>query len=229
MKHAVFNWSSGKDSSYALLKVLEESEYRIAYLLTSVNERYRRVSMHGTRELLLERQALSIGIPLKKLIVPEMPSMEDYDRVMKQTMTQLRDEGIDYSIFGDIFLEDLRTYRENQLERVGMQAVFPLWKLPTQELAKAIIDKGFKAVVVCVDGNCLDASFGGRVLDHNFLSDLPPGVDPCGENGEFHTFVYDGPIFSEPVRFTKGEVVYRTYDNSGTKHGFYYCDLIPAG
>lgn len=228
MKKAVFNWSSGKDSSYALLKVLEEKEYRIEYLLTSVNERYRRVSMHGTQELLLERQARSIGIPLKKLIVPEMPSMDDYNRIMEQTMTQLRSEGIAYSIFGDIFLEDLRAYRESQLKLVGIQAVFPLWKLSTAELARTIVDSGFKAVVVCVDGNCLDASFAGRVLDHRFLSDLPPGVDPCGENGEFHTFVYDGPVFSEPICYTKGEVVYRTYDNSGTKHGFYYCDLIPA-
>ena len=243
MKKAVFNWSGGKDSSLTLNRLLKTQEYDIQYLLTSVNTRFQRVSMHGVRENLLDQQARSIGIPLHKLMVPEMLSMEIYDNLMAQTLRQFKDEGIEYSIFGDIFLEDLKKYREERLAKLNIQGVFPIWKIPTDHLIKEFIDLGFKAVLVCVNERYLDKSFAGREIDKNFLKDLPNNVDPCGENGEYHSFVYDGPIFKKPISFKRGEIVYRNYKASqnnlsappGTPcpplqnvdTGFWYCDLIP--
>ncbi len=243
MPKAVFNWSGGKDSSIALYHVLKDKEYDIPYLLTSINEKYQRISMHGVRVDLLEAQAESIGLPLLKLQVPEMPSMDDYNRLMFETLNPLNAQGINLSIFGDIFLEDLREYREGQLARVDMKGVFPIWKCPTDRLAKEFIDLGFKAVTVCVNDKYLDKSFVGREMDAQFFKDLPDNVDPCGENGEFHSFVYAGPIFKKPIVFEKGEVVYRKYepacqskednDEEGYQghddvfdNGFWYCDLI---
>lgn len=235
-----FNWSGGKDSALALHYALQDKGYGIERLLTNVNHQYRRVSMHGVREELLEQQAEAIGLPLQKLILPDQPSMSDYEAYMKQTMNGLKEEGFTHAFFGDIFLEDLRQYREAQLSRVGMQAVFPLWKRDTKELVKEFIDLGFKTILVCIKSELLDKSFAGRIIDHDFLKDLPPNVDPCGENGEFHTFVFDGPIFSKPVPIEKGEVVFREYaapkddnDQCFTKQpakamGFWFCDLLPA-
>ena len=251
MKRAIFNWSGGKDSSLTLNRLLKAKEYDIRYLLTSVNTRFQRVSMHGVRESLLEQQAQSIGIPLRKLMVPEMPSMEVYDDMMAQTLAQFKKEGVDYSIFGDIFLEDLKKYREGQLAKVKMTGVFPIWKIPTDQLIKEFIELGFKAVLVCVNERYLGQSFAGRAIDKNFLKDLPKNVDPCGENGEYHSFVYDGPIFKFPIAFEKGEIVYRNYkatpalqtssaSDQGSEQGtacpspqnvdtgFWYCDLIPV-
>ncbi|HEX8546077.1 MAG TPA: diphthine--ammonia ligase [Cytophagaceae bacterium] len=239
---AIFNWSGGKDSSLCLHALKENNEYDITALLTSVNESYQRVSMHGVRVELLERQAQSIGLPLKKLMLPEMPSMTVYDELLHQTWKEMKDQGIEYSIFGDIFLEDLREYREKQLEKVQIKGVFPLWNKPTSYLIDRFIDLGFKAVLVCVNEKYLDKSFAGRNLDKDFLKDLPKNVDPCGENGEYHSFVYDGPIFQKPIPFTIGEVVYRNYQapkesdkqddtcfsRSPTNHdtGFWFCDLL---
>jgi len=242
VKKALFNWSGGKDSSICLHKVLEAGEYEVASLLTTVSEQYQRISQHGVRVDLLEKQAESIGIQLYKAMVPEWPTMESYNELMSQTLSLFKEEGLSASIFGDIFLEDLRKYREEQLAKVGFQGVFPLWKIPTDELAKEFISLGFKAVIVCVDEKYLDERFVGREFDASFLKDLPKGIDPCGENGEFHSFVYDGPIFSAPIQFKRGEVVNRKYqprntDNEdGEQHhsgtapvpvtGFWYCDLI---
>ena len=226
---AIFNWSGGKDSSLALYEVLQKGEYQISYLLTSVNTAYNRVSMHGVRIELLEQQAKEIGIPLKQIRLPEMPSMEDYNREMFTTIKHFKDEGIDYSIFGDIFLEDLKLYREKQLAQAGMQGVFPIWKRDSTELIQEFIAKGFKAILVCVNEKYLDQSFAGRMIDESFLKDLPANVDPCGENGEYHTFVFDGPIFKNPIPFTKGQVVYRMYDKGAVDNfdtGFYYQDLV---
>lgn len=240
-KKAIFNWSGGKDSSLALYRILKENTFSIKTLLTSINQKYDRVSMHGVRVELHEKQAASIGLPLHKLLVPEMPSMEDYNQIMKETMSNFKKEGIDYSIFGDIFLEDLKKYREDQLSKVGIQGVFPLWKESTAELINEFLKLGFKAIIVCVNEKYLDKSFAGRLIDQDFLKDIPPNVDPCGENGEYHTFVFDGPIFKHPVLFDIGEVVYKKYEKSKNPDsddcntdntvdyntGFYYCDLVP--
>ena len=199
--------------------------------MTSVNAQYQRISMHGVRVSLLQEQAKSLGLPLHLLMVPEMPTMESYNALMLETMTGFKAQGVDYAVFGDIFLEDLKKYREEQLAKVQIKGVFPIWKKSSTDLVRRFIDLGFKAVLVCVDERHLDQSFAGRAIDDQLLKDLPKGVDPCGENGEYHSFVYDGPIFRRPIAFTKGDVVHRTYaDPSGKKveTGFWYCDLLPC-
>ena len=236
-----FNWSGGKDSSLALYHALRDNTFSIEKLLTNVNNQHRRVSMHGVREELLRQQANAIGIPLQELILPDQPSMLEYEEQMMQTMRQLQEEKFTHSLFGDIFLEDLKAYREAQLAKVAMTAVFPLWKRNTTNLIHEFIDLGFKTIVVCVKSDLLHESFAGRIIDKDFLSDLPANVDPCGENGEFHTFVFDGPIFKKPVSFKTGEKVFReykapenerdkTFDNTPAKPstmGFWFCDLLP--
>ena len=240
---ALFNWSSGKDSALALYKVLQNPDFEISCLLTSVNQEFQRISMHGVRVSLLEQQAESLGIPLEIMQIPEIPTMEAYENVMIETLIKLKNKGITHSIFGDILLEDLRKYREEQLSKIGFEAVFPLWQIPTIDLIQEFIGLGFKTIVVCVNERYLDKSFVGRVIDQNFINDLPENVDVCGENGEFHTFTFDGPIFSKPIDFEIGEIVYRKYEkpkqenssntacNTNTSDafdfGFWYCDLIP--
>lgn len=241
----IFNWSSGKDSAYCLYKLLQTNQYEILCLLTSISEPYQRISMHGVRVELLEAQAQSIGLPLVKMQIPEMPTMEVYEKVMAKTINGLKNKGATASVFGDIFLEDLRAYREKKLAEVNLKGVFPLWKIPTKQLLTEFIDLSFKTIVTCVNERYLGKSFAGRIIDHSFLNDLPSHVDPCGENGEFHTFVFDGPIFKEPIAFAKGEVVYRKYEpakqednstydcksdeknNDPYSYGFWYCDLLP--
>ncbi len=238
----IFNWSGGKDSALCLHKVLQAQHYDVMCLLTSISEQYQRISMHGVRAELLETQAKNIGLPLLKMEVPDMPSMEVYEAAMKTTLLDLKAKGATASVFGDIFLDDLRSYRENKLAEINLKGIFPLWKIPTDRLIREFVDLGFKTIVTCVNEKYLDQSFVGRVIDNDFLKDLPNNVDPCGENGEFHTFVFDGPIFNQPILFEKGEVVYRKYQsekqesNSTThkngvddpfNHGFWYCDLLP--
>lgn len=237
---AFMNWSGGKDSSLALYHILKNKHLPVEKLLTTVNNEYRRVSMHGVREDLLEQQASSIGIPLLKLALNDQPSMEEYEKQMEDTIKQLQNEKFTHSIFGDIFLQDLRIYRETQLAKVGITPVFPLWERNTIELIYEFIRLGFKTIIVCVNEKYLDKSFCGRIINEKFMADLPADVDACGENGEFHTFVFDGPIFNKPVPFNIGETVYRKYavpkrekDNcfKATKdddYGFYFCDLLPA-
>jgi len=227
---AVMNWSGGKDSALALQKVLEGGEFDVSHLITSVNSHWQRVSMHGVRRDLLRRQADAIGIDLIEILLPEMPSMEVYEAELNQTLDRLVDNGVTHSIFGDIFLEDLREYREKQLERKGLTGIFPLWKVSTADLIQEFLDLGSKAITVCVDGNKLDKSFCGRVIDRSFINDLPKEVDVCGENGEFHTFVFQAPYFSKQINFTIGEIVYRKYPaaaESGIAIEFYFCDLLP--
>jgi uncharacterized protein (TIGR00290 family) len=242
LKKALFNWSSGKDSALALYKIQQNPEFEIDCLLTSVNQQYQRISMHGVRVELLEQQAESIGIPLEIMQIPEMPTMEVYEDVMEKTLEKLKEKGITHSVFGDIFLEDLRKYREDKLATMGFEGVFPIWKIPTHDLIQEFISLGFKTIVVCVNERYLDKSFVGRIIDQQFIDDLPDNVDVCGENGEFHTFSFDGPIFSKPIDFEIGEIVYRKYekpkqDSSNTAcdtddttaydFGFWYCDLVP--
>ena len=243
MNKAIFNWSGGKDSSLALHHLMRTKEYDIRYLVTSVNEKFQRISMHGVRLELLKEQAESIGIPLHMIMMPEMPTMEIYDGLMAGTLKRFKGEGIDHAVFGDIFLEDLKKYREERLARAGMRGVFPIWKKDSLDLVQEFIDQGFKAVLVCVDEKVLDRSFAGRPIDAQLLKDFPKNVDPCGENGEYHSFVYDGPIFRRPVRFDFGEVVHRDYAPPGTATaavcpgpaaspqvhtGFWYSDLVPV-
>lgn len=232
-----FNWSSGKDASMALHRLLLDGEHKVDLLLSSVNAEFDRVSMHGLRRTLLEEQARSIGIPLRTIELPEQPSMDIYAELMESAVNTLGKEGFTHSAFGDIFLEDLRTYRESQLAPRNMQCVFPIWKQDTKTLIQDFIKSGFKAILICVSAELLDETFVGREIDDAFLKDLPANVDPCGENGEFHTFCYDGPIFSSPVKFKVGEKVFREYaapkqsvdEVCSGNTGFWFCDLEPIG
>ncbi|MFT7034418.1 MAG: hypothetical protein ACJA2S_002932 [Cyclobacteriaceae bacterium] len=239
-KKAIFNWSGGKDSSLSLYHVLKDKSFDVTALMTTVNSKYDRISMHGVRKELLYAQGVAIGLPIKEIPLPEIPSMLAYDTKMSEVLTELQNDNVTHSIFGDIFLEDLKKYREDRLKEVGMIGHFPLWKRDTTELVNEFIDLGFKTVVVCVKSEMLDKSFAGRIIDLDFLKDLPKNVDPCGENGEFHTFVFDGPIFKKPVEFTIGETILKEYEAprkvDGNCHtpkpdfkslGFYFCDLIP--
>ena len=212
-------FSGGKDSAMALQEIQRHGEYRVAELVTTVTDAYDRVSMHGVRRALLRRQAESLGLALTEVVVPPEPSNAAYEREMGKVFSNIRDKGIRRVAFGDIFLEDLRNYRERQLAASELTCLFPIWKRPTRSLAQTFIDEGFCAVTVCVDSKVLDKSFAGRFFDAAFLDDLPSGVDPCGENGEFHTFVFDGPIFSRSIEFTGGTVVERA--------GFFFYDLLP--
>lgn len=226
------NWSGGKDSALALYHSLQNNAYDVRYLLTSLNDSFRRISMHGVREELLDQQAQQLGIELLKLRLPETTSMEEYQVRMAEILQPLADAGITKSIFGDIFLEDLRLYRENQLATVGMQGIFPLWQRPSIELLEEFWDLGFKTIVVSVNGNVLDQSFCGRVLDRDFVSELPANIDPCGENGEFHTFVFEAPYFSQPIDFQKGETVEKTYNFQNAEgedltSTYFFTDLLP--
>jgi len=238
MIRAYFNWSGGKDSALALWSVATDKKFSIEYLLTSMNRFHDRVSMHGVRRELVVAQAASLDIPLITLELPEQPDMREYETAVMGQVNWLKEKGITYSVFGDIFLEDLRKYREEKLAKAGISCLFPLWKKDTNQLIDAFIDQGFKAVVVCVNEKDLDKSFCGREIDKDFCMDLPGTVDPCGENGEFHTFVYDGPIFKTPVSFKKGDVVYKTYsapkqsagdsNRAEETYGFHFCDLYLA-
>lgn len=221
---AYFNWSSGKDSSLALYKSL--TEYDIATLYTSINSETQRVSMHGIKLDLLKKQAESIGIPLTILSLAPTHSLEDYEKELLTSLNRFKKENINTAIFGDIFLEDIKNYRMERLEKVGISAVFPIWKMPTENVIGELIDLGFKAVVTCIDNSVLDKSFVGRIVDKDFINDLPTNVDVCGENGEFHTFVFDGPIFSKPIKFEIGEKVYKEYEDNNKTYGFWYCDLV---
>ncbi|REL33467.1 diphthine--ammonia ligase [Rhodohalobacter sp. SW132] len=233
----IFHWSGGKDSALALHKLLQSGEDHRVRLFTAINRNRARVTMHGVQIELIRRQAKQIGLPLSVLELPDQPGMELYNKLMKREMIRHKSVGFEQAAFGDIFLEDLKEYRENQMKEVGLQSIFPIWGKDTRKLMQQFIDDGFRAIAVCVDADKLGKSFAGREIDQQFLKDLPDDVDPCGENGEFHTFVYDGPIFKQPVLVRRGDVVYREYDSPGSqndsdtdkkapsKMGFWFCDL----
>ena len=232
MYPSVFNWSTGKDSALALYHILNSKDYNIESLVTNVNQELNRVSMHGLHEALLDAQAEAMGLPLQKIYFSGDVTMQAYSEKMTDAIRELVSRGISHSIYGDIFLEDLKAYRESIHEGFAIDLVYPLWKQNTRSLLEEFIDLGLKAIPVCINANKLDPSFLGRIIDRDFLNDLPVDVDPCGENGEFHTFVYDGPIFNYPVAFEQGEKVIRTY-GSGSKDDskswdtrFWYLDLI---
>ncbi|HLZ17693.1 MAG TPA: diphthine--ammonia ligase, partial [Cyclobacteriaceae bacterium] len=197
----IFSWSGGKDSAYCLYSILEKNLYDVRYLLTTINRNFGRVSMHGVREQLLERQVESIGIPLLKVYVTEGTNLE-YEKQMETVLQKAKSEGIECVIFGDIFLEDLKEYRENNLAKLGMKGIFPLWKMDTTILLNDFINRHFKAVICCTNDAHLGEGWVGIELDKLFVQRLPPTVDPCGENGEYHTFCYDGPLFKTKIDFT---------------------------
>ncbi len=228
---AIMCWSGGKDSAYCLHKVISERLFDVRYLLTTLNATYKRISMHGIREELLDLQAASIGIPLKKVWVSEGTN-DEYERQMREILVHAKTEGIEHVIFGDIFLVDLRAYREKNLTQLAMTAVFPLWKTDTAVLMRDLIHKGFKTLLCCTNDAYLGEEWLGREINNEFLAQLPSHVDPCGENGEYHTFCCDGPLYSSPIPFSLGEHVYKpleikTTDDHPTSptKGFWFCDI----
>lgn len=215
----LMSWSGGKDSCVALYEIQRAGKYRVAALLTTVTRDYDRISMHGVRRVLLEKQADSLGLRLHQVLISKDATNEEYEMKMGEAFSVYGEQGIDSIVFGDLFLEDIRIYREQFLARHNMRGLFPVWHRDTTRFIKEFIELGFKAVVICVDSRILDQSFAGRMIDEAFLSSLPPHVDPCGENGEFHSFVFDGPTFARPVKFSLGEIVLR--------ESFWFCDLVP--
>lgn len=220
MLKAILSWSSGKDSAMTLYRALESKEFEIVCLLTTITDRFHRISMHGVREELLDAQARSLGYPVEKVMIPYPCPNQVYEEKMSNVLWLWKSKGVRHVIFGDLFLEDIRKYREKKLSQIDMTPVFPLWLQDTATLAREMLKVGFRAVVTCVDPKKLDPTFAGRLFDETFLESIPPQVDPCGENGEFHTYVYDGPIFKQPIPVKVGELV--------TRDGFVFADLEPS-
>jgi len=219
MEKVIFSWSGGKDCALALREILADQNYCVIALLTTVTEDYDRISMHGVRRELLEKQAESLGLPLEIVYIPKNSSNEVYESRLEKSLVKYKELGIIGVVFGDIYLEDLRQYREKNLARLDLKGIFPLWKNETSELMNNLITLGFEAVTVCVDTSMLSASFVGRKIDQEFIAELPNTVDKCGENGEYHSFVFDGPIFKLPIPIRLGERVLRD-------ERFFYCDLV---
>lgn len=220
MKKALLSWSSGKDSAWALRLLLQREDIQVVALLTTFNSAFDRVAMHGVRRSLVELQADRMNLPLWPVELPWPCPNASYEELMRAVCQRAAAEGVTAIAFGDLFLEDIRAYRERQLSGTGLEALFPLWKLPTRRLASQMMESGMKSVVTCVDPSKLEKSYAGRCFDSAFLDSLPAHVDPCGENGEFHTFVYDGPVFSEPIPIEVAEIVQRD--------GFVFADVTTA-
>lgn len=219
------NWSGGKDAALALSSLLDDPQSHVVRLLTTVSAEYDRSTTHGVRRELYDEQAAAIGLPLQTVELPKGVTDKQYAERMRTVHRELAEAGIDAVAFGDVFLDDVREYREERLAPVPVEGVWPLWGRDTTDLAEELFDRGFEATVVCVDDDVLDGSFVGRPFDRAFIDDLPPGIDPGGEHGEFHTFVTNGPTFDRPVAVTRGERVTRS-SPGGT---FHYCDLVPCG
>lgn len=219
MEPILFCWSGGKDSAYALHTLRASGLYDVRALLTTVTGEYNRISMHGVRVELAEKQAAAVGIPLEKSIIHKGGSNDDYEKAMTDILLKYNAQGVKRVAFGDLFLEDIRSYREAQIAKVGMECLFPLWGRNTKALAQSFISDGFRTIITCVDTTLLDGSFAGREFDESFLADLPDSVDPCGENGEFHSFVFDGPLFDSLIAIEIGEKVLRD-------SRYMYCDVL---
>jgi uncharacterized protein (TIGR00290 family) len=217
IKKTLLSWSSGKDSAWSLHLLRQQNEYEIAGLLTTFNQAANRVAMHAVRRALVEAQAKSAGIPLWDVDLPWPCSNADYEGIMKETCKAAVQAGIECIAFGDLFLTDIRAYREKQLKNSGLEPIFPVWGIPTRELARSMIKSGVHAKLTCLDPKLLAPEFAGREFDEQLLSDLPPDIDPCGENGEFHTFVYAGPMFGNALSVEPGEIV--------SRDGFVFADL----
>jgi uncharacterized protein (TIGR00290 family) len=215
-----FSWSAGKDSAFALWTLLRDPSFEIRALLTTVTDGYNRVSISGVREELLDRQASALRLPVIKVRIPPACTNAIYEERWASALTGEAFAGVEHIAFGDLFLEDVRAYREAHLGRLGKRGLFPVWGHDTRALAHEMHATGFRATVVCVDPKALDPSFAGRDFDSAFIADLPDGVDPCGENGEFHTFAWAAPMYQSPIPCRTGEVV--------TRDGFVFCDVVPA-
>lgn len=220
MEKVIVSWSGGKDSALSLYEIKQSGKYQVVSLLTTINEYYDRVSMHGVRRILLEQQAQALGLPLIKVPISKDCPEEEYESLMMAILVQAKADGINHVVFGDIFIDWIREYREKNLARVGMTPIFPIWGRETLELTRSFISLGFKAVITCVNTKVMPRDFLGEVLDEHFLSELPPGVDPGGENGEFHSFVFDGPIFRRGIPFTLDRIV--------TRDSYHFCELLPG-
>ncbi len=217
---AWMSWSTGKDSAWALHVTRQHGEVDVVALLTTVNAAYARVAMHAVREALLDAQAEALGLPLVKVPIPSPCPNAVYEKAMAAALERARGEGITHMVFGDLFLEEIRKYREEKLTGTGIAPLFPVWGRDTTTLARQMIDGGLRAYLTCVDPKRLDRAFAGREFNARLLAELPPGVDPCGENGEFHTYASQGPMFSKPIAIQRGEVIERD--------GFVFADLLPA-
>ena len=220
MKKVLLSWSSGKDSAWALKLLRQRSDVQVAALITTFNSAANRVAMHAVRRALVETQADRIGAPLWAVDLPWPCTNAEYEERMQAVCQRATSKGIAAIAFGDLFLQDIRDYRIRQLQGTGLEPLFPLWQIPTDLLGREMIAAGLKAKLTCVDPSKLERSFAGRDYDERLLQDLPAGIDPCGENGEFHTFVYEAPVFSSPIRVETGEVVERD--------GFVFADVLPA-
>ncbi len=214
------SWSSGKDSAWMVEMLRHDSERQVVGLMTTIGDAGHRVAMHGVHRDLVQRQAESLGLPIRFIPLPEPCSNQDYEAIMQGVVASALAEGIGEVAFGDLYLDDVRAYRESRLAGTGLAPVFPLWEVPTVPLVHRMIHQGLRAVITCVDSRQLDPRFVGRTFDEAFLADLPDGVDPCGERGEFHTFVFDAPSFAYPIAYTPG--------NTSERDGFVYLDLLPA-
>jgi uncharacterized protein (TIGR00290 family) len=213
-------WSGGKDSALALYELRKSRKYEVISLLTTITEGYDRVSLHGVRRALVEKQASSLGLPLEEVFIPRDCPNQEYESRMRTALARFKEAAVLGVAFGDIFLEEVRSYREANLSRLEMKGLFPLWGRDSAGLVPAFIALGFRAVTTCVDASLLDDSFAGRMLDREFLTSLPEGIDPAGENGEFHSFVFDGPIFKERISYRLGDKVRRD--------SLHFCDLLPG-
>jgi uncharacterized protein (TIGR00290 family) len=215
----LMSWSSGKDSAWALYQLQQNPDIELAGLFCTVNKEYDRVAMHGVRVELLQKQAKSIGLPLETIEIPGPCSNAEYEIIMGRFVESAKSNDVEYFAFGDLFLEDIRRYREEKLKDCGITPIFPIWGVPTEKLAREMIGSGLRAVVTCIDPKQIPEKFVGREFDEGFLDALPDTVDPCGENGEFHSFAYAGPMFREPIEIIVGEIVHRD--------GFVFADVLP--
>jgi uncharacterized protein (TIGR00290 family) len=227
-KRIVVSFSGGKDSVLALHRLQESGDWEVDSLLTTLTEGYNRTTMHGVRNNLLELQAKSLGIPLRKVWIPRDCPNEVYQQRMKQAVNGIVSDGIQYIMFGDIFLQDIKSYREKMLQGTGLTPIFPIWGEDSKQVMKEFLEKDFKTVICCIDISVIDKSFAGRIMDQRFINDYPDGQDICGENGEFHTYVFDGPNFSFPIKFKFGETRLAK-DMYTNKDRFYYVDILPDG
>ncbi len=219
-QRVMLSWSSGKDSAWSLHTIQQSDDYKVVGIFTTVNAEFQRVAMHGVRLELLKQQAQAMGLPLTVIEIPYPCSNIQYEKALSIFITQAQKDGIEGLVFGDLFLEDIRQYRVTQLAGTGLSPIFPLWRIPTDELAMTMVEAGLKAVITCVDPKQCPKEFAGREFNAELLADLPSSVDPCGERGEFHTFVYDAPTYNKIIDITVGEVVER--------EGFVFADVLPG-
>ncbi|THB70240.1 MAG: adenine nucleotide alpha hydrolase [Gammaproteobacteria bacterium] len=219
-RKTLMSWSSGKDSAWALYQLQKDSNIELAGLFCTVNKEFDRVAMHGVRVELLQKQADSIGLPLEVIEIPYPCSNEQYEKAMGLFIEIAKDNGVEQIAFGDLFLEDIRGYRVEKLQSSGIEPIFPIWGIPTELLSRKMVDSGLRTIITCVDPRKLSKNFAGKEYTHDLLNQLPDGVDPCGENGEFHSFVFDGPMFNSPINIAVGEIVKRDE--------FVYADVMPV-